>query len=221
MRPGDFPTDTIFTSFNCGPSTEYRFTTSADATVTARNADRCALTEAGIASIASTVVEISDELFISEEQLQRELEVAWSASVEDRVEPLAAAELWRETIIGHRGGRPEGRAVNSCAEGAKVGLIERIEHVDLETQPGSLMDGEFAMQRQIELPQGKPANRVAAKVAGNRLSPHERRRAEGAFGVGGGRHNAAGRGCRRSRNWSRVQLNTARAPLSSVLRLAV
>src|ERR1051326_6140064 len=103
MRPGDFPTDTIFTNFNCGPSTEYRFTTSADATVTARNADRGALTEAGIAITASTVAEISVECFISEEQILGELEVARSDRIEDRVETLPAAELWQETVIGHRG----------------------------------------------------------------------------------------------------------------------
>src|SRR5712692_2122490 len=67
----------------------------------------------------------------SKEQFHRELEIAGSARVEDRIESRTVARLDPETAVRHAGGSSECRIVQGSILRAETGVIEYVKHVGL------------------------------------------------------------------------------------------
>src|SRR5215472_3863774 len=111
----------------------------------------------------------------SEEELERELEVARTARVEDGIETGATAVPSPEAAVRHLGGGAKYGTVHGSTRSAEVGVIEHVEHFGLEAQANALVDGEIAMHGEVQFPERKSAHDVAPQIAGNHLRSNRQR----------------------------------------------
>ena len=99
----------------------------------------------------------SNTLWNLEEELERELEVARPACIEDRIKTAAAAVCCTEAAIRHLGGGAECGTVQDCTRRTEVRVIEHVEHVNLEPEADAFLDWKVPMQGEIQLPKRESA----------------------------------------------------------------
>src|SRR5262249_40296569 len=89
---------------------------------------------------------------ILEEELERELEVARTARVEDRIKTDTDVVRGPEAAVRRLGSGAECDAVHGSTWSAEVRVIEHVEHVGMEAQVNALLDWEIAMHGEVQFP---------------------------------------------------------------------